>query len=133
MVSARKINNSMTNKIRIRIEKKFKKKNARILFMGVTFKENCADLRNSLYLKLAKKLIKNHKVQIYEPNLSNLKKICGIQNLKKIKNKYDIIIIALAHKAFEKIKIQNLNKIIKKNLIIFDLKNIYKNKNFETF
>ena len=65
-------------------------------------------------------------------NLSNLKKICGIQNLKN-KNKYDIIIIALAHKAFEKIKIQNLNKITKKNSIIFDLKNIYKNKNFETF
>lgn len=133
MISAREINNSMVNKIKIRIEREFDNKSINILFMGVTFKENCSDLRNSLYLELAKRLNKNHNVKIFEPHLSNLSKIDGIVNLKKLENfKYEAIVIALAHKIFKKIPVRNIEKLTKKKSIIFDLKNLYKKKNFET-
>jgi len=134
MITSRKINNTMVNKIKKRVDQNFKSKSAKILFLGVTFKEDCSDLRNSQYLQLAKKLNINHKVKIHEPHLGNLKKIDGIINVKKFDNmRFDIIIFALAHKNFKKFSLQKIKKISKKNTIVFDLKNIFKNKNFQTF
>jgi len=53
--------------------------------------------------------------------------------LKEIsKIKYDIIIIAVAHKEFKLFNANYLSSLIKKDGIIFDLKNFYKNKNFHT-
>ena len=133
MTTARKLNNSMVDVIKDRIEKKFKNKKINILVMGVTFKENCTDLRNSQYLNLAKKLNNNHNVQIFEPHLENQSKISGITNLKKLNNfKFDVIVIALAHNIFKKITLSKLKKITYKTSVIFDLKNFYKNNDFET-
>jgi len=133
MTVARELNNSMVDVIKDRIERKFKNKKINILVMGVTFKENCNDLRNSQYLNLAKKLNNNHNVQIFEPHLDNQNKISGITNLKKLNNfKFDVVVIALAHNIFKKITLSKLKKITYKNSVIFDLKNFYKKNNFET-
>ena len=133
MTTARRLNNSMADVIKNRIEKKFKNKKINILVMGVTFKENCTDLRNSQYLNLAKKLNQNHRVKIFEPHLNHKSMISGITNLKKLKNfKFDVIIISLAHDIFKKVTLSKLKKITHKTSVIFDLKNFYKNDYFET-
>jgi len=134
MVTARNVNSSMVSNINKRVDIKFKNKRINILFMGATFKEDCSDLRNSLSLDLAKKLSKKHKVILYEPLIRNKNKIDGLKIIKKLsKIKFDAIIIALAHKNFKKISKLKIKSLTKKNSIIFDLKNIYNDENFETF
>ena len=105
-------------------------KRARILIMGLAFKENCSDSRNSLVFEIIKKINKyNDNLEVYDP-LVNTKDIKNNINFKFIKKfnqlKYDIILIAVAHKTFKKISITNLKKICKSKHIILDLKGIYR-------
>ena len=63
ILAGRKLNDSMAQYISLKLEKllkkkKFNKKNLKILVLGITFKENCPDIRNSQSLKLTKILKK---------------------------------------------------------------------------
>jgi len=131
ILAGRYINDEMPNyfkkKILNLIKKKFNKK-VNLLFMGLTFKENCNDLRNSKNLELCSLLSKDFLVDAYDPNMrmNNFKKIeKKINFINKIKKKYDVIIIALPHNNFIKMGFNNIKKLLKKNGIIFDLKNTF--------
>ena len=113
-------------------EKKMKIKNSNILIMGLTFKENCPDTRNSKIFDLSKEL-KKYKinVSIFDPwvnkkKLNNLNSIRLIQKPKK--NYYDCIILSVAHDIFIKLGIDKIKKLTKKNHIIYDLKYLFSNK-----
>jgi len=67
IISARKINSSMIKILKKRLSKFIKLKNRKILIMGATFKENCADFRNSLSIKLAKELDIENDIYLYDP------------------------------------------------------------------
>lgn len=123
------------NDIKNILEKKNKRlqqnQNKKILIMGLTFKENCPDTRNSKVIDLFNHF-KNQKfnVQSFDPfskNWSdNFKKQFNVIN--DLKNKtFDVVIIAVKHKAFinMKKKIQSLKK---KNAFIYDLKYIFPEK-----
>ena len=106
------------------------------LVIGVSFKENVPDIRNSKALELVNILKKNqHKVDIYDP-VVNEKKIMNCKIFKKIseikKNQYDSIILAVPHSNFIKILKKNINSIIKTNSVFFDLKGIF-SKEFSDF
>tara|TARA_Y100000768_G_scaffold388149_1_gene382451 strand:- start:3257 stop:4534 length:1278 start_codon:yes stop_codon:yes gene_type:complete len=98
-----------------------------ILIMGLTFKENCPDTRNSKILELFK-IFKNKSFNVssYDPyqklwsNEFN-KKYNLIKDLKKTKKKYDIVIFCVKHKQFKFFK-KKLSKILKKKSFIYDLK-----------
>ena len=101
--------------------------------MGITFKENCPDLRNSGSLNLIKSLNKIkispyiHDPYLKKKDLNNIKKL-KFKYLSKIKKSgYDCIILSVAHNNYKKLninKIKNLSK--NKNCLIFDLKSIFK-------
>ena len=101
--------------------------------MGITFKENCSDIRNSKVLEIYK-ILKNEKynIDVHDPNVDSSEKELSDINLVKnnhIKlNFYDVIIIAVAHNEFKKIKLDNYIK--SKSSIIFDLKGFYNNKKY---
>ena len=105
--------------------------NSKILLLGLTFKENCPDIRNSKVLDLIKFLNKkNITPYIYDPFINNddqLKKI-NFKLLKKSpltqKEIYDIIIVSTAHDEFIDIDNSSWAKIAKEKNIIFDLKGI---------
>ncbi len=138
ILAGRKLNNKMKyfvistflNNLK---KKHIKVKNAKILLMGLTFKENCPDLRNSQSINIYNKLLeKNMKVDVYDPWVddSECKKIIKTYTIKKIrKNYYDAIIISVKHDIFKKIKINKILNYCKKNNVIFDLKNILNNNN----
>ena len=116
-------------------EIKLKKPNLtkpKILIMGFSFKENCNDVRNTRVVDIYKYLTKKDcKVDIYDPIVSseNVKKLYKINLIDKIKTKYyDAIIIAVGHKSFSMLSQKKLMSLVKKPEIIFDLKNIFKNK-----
>ena len=103
-------------------------KNSKILFLGISFKENCPDLRNSKSLALLKKLI-SHKARcdFLEPNVSKEKlKNYGANYLEIIpeNGSYDILIGAVKHKEFLDINSESWLKLLKKNHIVLDIKNI---------
>jgi UDP-N-acetyl-D-galactosamine dehydrogenase len=109
-------------------KKNFNKKNLKILVLGVTFKENCPDVRNSQSLKLAK-LIKNKykKVYIFDEiaNIGSIsdKKIILLNKLEK--NSFDIIILAVPHKEIVSRGIKKIKSYLKQKNIFLDLKGYF--------
>ncbi len=125
--SGRKINDEMTNYVFKAIKSKLKKKNSKILIMGISFKKNCDDLRNSKVIELAEKLKKKYDVFLHDPymKISGTKinknyKIINNFNKKK-KYSFDTIIIGAGHDKFKKYKLVFFEKILRKNKYIFDL------------
>ena len=99
-----------------------------ILLLGLSYKSNCGDIRNSQLISLVKNIKKKKmKITIVDP-LVNKKEVfneIGLESLDIIPKlkKYSVIIFALYHKEFEKLGVRELSKISKKNTIIFDLTN----------
>ena len=134
ILSGRKINESMgrhvaTSFVRICKKKKIKIIGSNVLLMGLTFKENCADIRNSGIKSVIRELKKFHfKISLYDPwvddkEIYNTFKIRPISNLKK--NIYDGIIIAVAHDEFKKMGIIKIQSLCRKKSVIFDLKYLF--------
>ena len=119
-LAGRTINNLMTNIVKKEIVEKLKKldpkKNKKILFCGLTYKKNVADLRNSLGLKIFQILKKNNKkIKGYDPMLN--KKISKKNNLIISFNefkRFDIYIIITNHSIISR----NLKKLNKNKIII---------------
>ena len=135
ILAGRKINDKMGTYVALELVKKFKEKNikiekAKILIMGLTFKENCADIRNSGIQSVISKLKKlNCKLHLYDPwaDKHEIKKTYKIfPNSKLEQNKYDGIVIAVAHKKFKEMGINKIKKLCKKKHIIYDLKYLFK-------
>ena len=135
--SARVLNEKMWSQVVFRFkktmrDKSIKIKNSKILIMGLTFKENCPDLRNSGIKNVIKNLEKSKcKIDFYDPlaNKQEAKKIYGKNPIFKLnQRKYDGIIVAVAHQKFIDLGIKYINKLGKRNCVIFDLKSIFNRK-----
>ena len=118
ILNGRKTNNSMTNFIVSKISKQinsiYNYRKKKILVMGLTYKKNVADTRNSLAIKILKKLRKKFKnIKAYDSLIEN-KKYKSIKFIrKKMINKFDIYIILIKHDIFKNI----IKKIQKKKII----------------
>ncbi len=140
ILAGRKLNDSMANYIFLQLEKlikikKINKKNLKILVLGITFKENCPDIRNSQSLKLTK-FIKNKykKVFVFDEvaNIKNTndKKIILLKKLKK--NTFDVVILAVPHTKIISKGVKKIKSYLKKKNIFLDLKG-YFNKEYSDF
>ncbi len=135
ILGGRKINDSMSNYVGkkflsiLKKKNKSKNKKKRLLIMGITFKENCPDVRNSKIVDLYRFLRKRKiTVDLFDPiaNYKDLKKLYGLNLIKKInRNTYDGIIIAVRHLKFAKIGIKKIRNFSKNNSTIFDLKSLF--------
>ena len=99
----------------------------KILILGVTFKENTPDTRNTKVIDFVNFLRrKKIKVDIFDPNVvTDLNsKIKTINKPKK--NVYDVVVLAVAHKEFKKMGIKKIKSFGKKESILFDLKYMFK-------
>ena len=111
--SARKINNTIPKYIVKNLENNLKnlsKSNSKIkiLIMGITFKENCSDIRDSKPLEIVKLLNKKkYKTYIFDPWVSK-KQLINLNLISKPKsNFYDAVIITVKHDVFKKMNIKN--------------------------
>jgi UDP-N-acetyl-D-galactosamine dehydrogenase len=99
---------------------------ARILLMGLTFKENCPDLRNTRIVDIITELGDNNcDVDVYDPwanteDAKNRFNITLTQNLKS--DTYDCIVLATKHHQFENMGISFIRSLCKPLHIIYDLK-----------
>lgn len=130
ILSGRRVNNSIASFIaskvvKLMIKKDHKVKNANVLILGVTFKENCPDLRNTKAIDVYKELREfGINVDICDPLVRDqeIKEAYGINVIRNVdKNKkYAAIILAVAHK--EMIENFDFEYYFKSNTVIFDVK-----------
>ena len=139
ILSGRKINDGMAFYIANKIIKKIVKlnlevKKVKILILGITFKENCSDLRNSKVIDLVKELDDyGCKTFIYDPLIMAEHRSTydlNFVNWDEV-NDVDIIVGAVSHKAFLKMSIAEILKKFKKTGLFFDIKSSYPNKEIE--
>tara|TARA_A100001388_G_C28774832_1_gene506637 strand:+ start:5319 stop:6596 length:1278 start_codon:yes stop_codon:yes gene_type:complete len=129
VLAGRKLNNKMAafvaaKLVKIMIDKSIEVKNSKVLIMGLTFKENCPDIRNSKVFDVINELeLSGISIDVYDPNvdksLLELRNINLIENLKP--NQYDGLIFAVKHKEFLDMGIKKLKKLCKQNCAIYDV------------
>ena len=137
--SGRKLNDEIPKFIYKNVEKYFLSKNKKImgsnsLVLGVTFKENCPDIRNSKVFEIIRILNKNKsKIDIYDPYASKdeVRKRYSVNliDYNQIRKKYyDLIIISVAHNQFINLNIEEYA--LDRNSLIYDLKGIFNNNKY---
>ena len=139
ILAGRKINDNMGHYVASVFIKEMKKKEikiegSKILIMGLTFKENCADIRNSGINVVIKKLKKyNCIVDLYDPwaHSEDVKKSFNVSLKPKLKNNvYDGVVIAVAHDKFKEMGEIEIVKLCKKNHVVYDLKHLFSKDKF---
>ncbi|GAA0857942.1 Vi polysaccharide biosynthesis UDP-N-acetylglucosamine C-6 dehydrogenase TviB [Aliiglaciecola litoralis] len=133
ILAGRRINDQMGEYVVSRLVKKMLTKKimvngANVLLMGITFKENCPDIRNTKIVDIASELDNYHvNVDIYDPwaESAEVEHEYGMSLIDKPElGKYDAIIAAVAHSQFKQMSMQDIQALGKENCVIFDLKYI---------
>jgi len=127
ILAGRRLNDSMgehvaTETLKLMAKKGVSIKSASVLILGITFKENCPDIRNTGVIDLYNELIGfGLNVDVYDTfaDRKEVNEAYNIELVSKIDKKYKVIILAVAHKEFETL---DWKRIIDKDTIIFDLK-----------
>ena len=131
ILAGREMNDSMPDYISKKIvtqlrQRKKKINESKVLILGITFKENCTDTRNSKSIELYRKLIKvGAKVKVFDPWVKDFstEDLFGVRTTKVLgKEKYDAIVLSVKHDVFSKLNKTYFNKILKENSFIFDVK-----------
>lgn len=128
ILSGRRVNDNMGIFVASKIIKLLISKNhviakARVLILGITFKENCPDIRNSKVIDIISEL--RHygvDVDVYDPyaNSEEVKEEYGIDLISSISIKYDSIILCVSHEEFRSMDIRSICK--SNSSIVFDIK-----------
>ena len=137
ILGARHINNGMSKliadkAIKFMIKEDKKLKNANVLVLGVTFKEDCPDMRNSKVLDIIKELEEYEcHVDVYDywvdKSDKETKKLNFLDELPLNSQKYSSIIIAVAHDEFKNISKKDFESMSEGNAITIDVKGIVEN------
>ncbi|MHA8101099.1 nucleotide sugar dehydrogenase [Aquirufa nivalisilvae] len=129
ILSGRRVNDYMglfvANKVvKLMIQKGITIKGAKALVLGVTFKENCPDIRNSKVVDINNELIQfGLDVDVYDPH-ADAKEVSYEYGINLVANpqKYDAVILAVAHDEFININLSDLKN--SENCVVFDIKAI---------
>lgn len=131
ILAGRRLNDNMGGYVASQLIKSMLKKNiqvdgSRVLLMGLTFKENCPDLRNTKVINIVHELEEyNVIVDVYDPWVDSKEAFdeYGIELTKKPQNgTYDAIIIAVAHNQFKQMTATTIHDLGRKNHVLYDLK-----------
>jgi UDP-N-acetyl-D-galactosamine dehydrogenase len=130
ILSGRRINDNMGifvagKVIKLLSQKGAKIRNSKVLVLGITFKENCPDIRNSRVIDVVRELQTfGVKVDVYDPwaDAAEVKHEYEVRLTKTPKQIYDGIILAVSHNEFREL---NLKKLSHKNTIVYDIKSFF--------
>jgi UDP-N-acetyl-D-glucosamine/UDP-N-acetyl-D-galactosamine dehydrogenase len=134
ILAGRRINDNMANYVaervaQLMITKRIHVNGARILIMGLTFKENCPDVRNSKVADVVRELKKyGAKVDVYDPwvDAAEAEHEYGIKPVRSLaKGRYDAIVLAVAHKEFRDMGIDTIRSYARKPHVLYDIKYVF--------
>ncbi len=132
--AARRINDNMgvyvANEVmRLMTQKRIHIVDANILVMGLAFKENCPDLRNTRVTDIIHELkLCNARVDVYDPwvDPEHARHEFGITPVEHLDSgRYDAIILAVAHDEFRELGIDGIRKLARPHSVVFDIKYLF--------
>ena len=131
ILAGRKINDNMSlyvakNILKEAIKRNIDVKDAKILIMGLTFKENCPDIRNTKVIDIYNELKDIFKsIDIFDPwaDGNEVQETYDVNILNEPhENNYDVILLSVAHDIFKEAGLNGIKKYTKSNHFIYDLK-----------
>ena len=132
LISAgRRINDNMghfvvSEIVKLMATKKINIVDSNILMLGLTFKENCPDLRNTRVVEMVDELQSyNANVDVYDPwvDAKEAFKEYGLRTIAELKeNHYDAVVVAVAHEQFHSMGIEGVKALAKDNHVLYDIK-----------
>ena len=116
----------VTQLVKKMIKKKIQVEGAKVLLLGLSFKENCPDIRNTKIIDIVKELEEYHiEVDVYDPwvDSAEAEHEYNIQPINNPKSaEYDAIILAVAHEQFKQMGAKEIRKFGKAEHVLYDLK-----------
>ena len=134
ILAGRRLNDSMGKYVVDKLIKEMEDKDieinsSKVLVMGLTFKENCPDLRNSKVLDIIEELLSlDVSVDVHDPwvNKSEAERSFGlVPKTDLIKGAYDAVLLTVAHKEYKNMQPDEIKALLKKEGILYDLKSIF--------
>jgi len=134
ILAGRRVNDSMgpfvaAEVAKLMIKNAIEVRDAEVLVLGITFKENCSDVRNTKAVDVVNELTDfGTKVTIYDPcaNPEELKEEYNLVSQKTLpKKKFDAIVLTVSHKEFENLDLKALKK---EHTVVYDVKNFFNPK-----
>lgn len=133
ILAGRRLNDGMgayiaNQVVKLLINKELQIKSSNILILGITFKENCPDIRNTKVIDIYKELIDfGINVDIFDPwaSASEVKHEYNIDILPKLNKAYDAIILAVSHHQFKNMDFESIKH---QNTVIYDVKSFLDKK-----
>ncbi|MGE6328542.1 Vi polysaccharide biosynthesis UDP-N-acetylglucosamine C-6 dehydrogenase TviB [Psychrobacter pacificensis] len=134
ILAGRRLNDSMgeyvvTQLVKTMIKKRIQVEGAKVLILGLSFKENCPDVRNTKVIDIVHELQEyNIDVDVYDPwvDASEAEHEYGIAPISKPSNsQYDGIILAVAHKEFAQMGVSAIRDLGRDNHVLYDLKYLF--------
>nr|WP_278357746.1 Vi polysaccharide biosynthesis UDP-N-acetylglucosamine C-6 dehydrogenase TviB [Acinetobacter lwoffii] len=131
ILAGRRINDGMgayvvTQLVKGMIKKKIQVEGAKVLVLGLSFKENCPDIRNTKIIDIVHELQEYHiQADVYDPwvDASEAQHEYGITPVQTLENgQYDAVILAVAHEQFKAMGVDAIRALGKVNHVLYDLK-----------
>lgn len=137
ILAGRRINDGMgqyvvSQLVKHMLKRKIQVDGAKVLILGLTFKENCPDLRNTKVVDIIKELREyNIEVDVHDPWVSTEEAEHEYQVtpvLHPAEGRYDAVIVAVAHRQFKEMGVTQLRRFGKPAHVLFDLKYVFDKK-----
>ncbi|HMD58675.1 MAG TPA: Vi polysaccharide biosynthesis UDP-N-acetylglucosamine C-6 dehydrogenase TviB [Steroidobacteraceae bacterium] len=134
ILAGRRLNDSMgqyvaTEIIRLMSNKRIHAKGARALVLGLAFKENCPDLRNSKVVDVVTELRRyGMEVDVYDPwvNRAEAEREYGIRPLSRLRKRpYDVAVLAVGHSEFKELGVKAVHGLCRKQHVVYDIKYLF--------
>jgi len=134
ILAGRRLNDSMGIYVaqrvaQLMIRKRIQLSDARILVLGLAFKENCPDVRNTRVVDVVRELlVYGARVEVYDPwvDAAIAEHEYGLKPISRPRaGTYDGIVLAVAHREFREMGIEKVRKLGRRNCVVFDIKHVF--------
>ena len=134
ILAGRRLNDSMaqyvaTEVLRLMAGQRIHIKGSRVLVMGLAFKENCPDLRNSKVVDVIRELQKyGALVDVYDPwvDAAAARHEYGIRPVRTLKRAYyDASVVAVGHREFKSLGVTGIRRLCRKRHVLYDIKYVF--------
>ena len=131
ILAGRRLNDGMgayvvTQLVKAMLKKRIQVEDAKVLILGLSFKENCPDIRNTRIIDIVNELKEYHtQIDVYDPwvDAAEAEHEYGISPISNLENgKYDAVILAVAHEQFKVMGADAIRALGKADHVLYDLK-----------
>jgi UDP-N-acetyl-D-galactosamine dehydrogenase len=140
ILAGRRLNDNMAIYVageitRLMNRKRIHVNGARALVLGITFKENCPDIRNSKVVDVVRELQKfGADVDVYDPwaGAAECRHEYGLKPIRTlVAKRYDVAVVAVAHREFRELGAEGVRRLCKKNHVVYDIKHVFPAKDVD--